>query len=321
MNNKREINLTVTAEQSNQRLDKYLTNILKITRSQVNLHIKEKKISVNNKTINKSGYTVQSGDTITGLIDLLPELDDDIQPEDIPLDVIYEDDDLIVINKQTDLVVHPTDKIRTGTLVNGLIYKYKENLSNLDKFRPGIIHRLDKDTTGLIIIAKNNNAHNILSKQLETRSLTREYYALVTGKPKIQEGIINLPLARHLKDRKKMSVQQDAPLAKEAITHYKTLETSEARGKLVSLLRVSLKTGRTHQIRVHMHFRGHALIGDQLYTNQFNSSKLIKRQCLHAKKIQFIHPTTEKLMSFEIDLPDDFKEILEYYKIKDSDTK
>ncbi len=302
-----EINYSFEDQYINRRLDIFLAEKTGLSRSQIRLNIKEKRISVNNKIAEKAGLPLKQNDIISGFLCLLPEKDEDILPEDIEIDIIYEDKDLIVLNKPADLIVHPTDYLKEGTLVNALLYKYAKELSDLDESRPGIIHRLDKDTTGLMLVAKNNIAHAHLSKQLAQRTLKRTYWAVVDGLLSANEGSICASIGRNPRDRKKMAVlPENYVKSRYALTEWELLEEFQKH----SLVKINLQTGRTHQIRVHFSYIKHPVLGDPTYGNKHSRNILINRQCLHAKEIRFIHPTKEKEMHFECELPDDFKEVL-----------
>lgn len=288
-------------EDDNERLDAYLANELdEISRSYVQKLIKEKLVFVNDKHV-KSSYLVKEGDFIKVNLPKPKELE--IIPEDIPIDIIYEDEDIAIINKQQDMVVHPAPGNYNGTLVNALLF-HIDNLSSINGIiRPGIVHRLDKDTSGLLIIAKNDKAHKTLSANLKDRNIKRTYISLVHGILSNEEGTINAPIGRHGTDRKKMTVTQKN--SKEAITHYKVLE----RYNNYSLVEVNLETGRTHQIRVHMAYINHPVVGDPIYSKGKNEFGLDK-QMLHAYKLGFLHPTRGEYMEFKVDLPGYFKDIL-----------
>lgn len=229
-----------------------------------------------------------------------------LTPENMNLDIVYEDNDVIVVNKENGIVVHPAVGNPSHTLVNGLLYHSKELSSLNGEFRPGIVHRIDAYTTGLLMVAKNNKAHEILAKQLEEKKTTRKYIALVWGVIKEDTGTIDAPIGRDLKDRKKMAVTDVN--AKDAITHFKVLE----RYQEAALIELQLETGRTHQIRVHMNYIGHPVVNDPVY----GKKKLIDEtgQCLHAKELGFIHPTTGEYMEFEAPLPECFINILNQFK-------
>ena len=275
------------------RIDKYLSEETEYSRSKIASLIEDKNILVNDKEV-KANYLVKENDVIT--IDY-QEKEMDVEPEKMDLDIVYEDDDVIVVNKPNGMVVHPAVGNPNHTLVNGLMYHAK-NLSNINgEFRPGIVHRIDADTTGLLMIAKNNKAHEILAKELEEKKTHRIYYALVWGVINNDTGTIDAPIGRSKKDRKKMDVVEDG---KPAITHFRVLE----RYKNATLVELKLETGRTHQIRVHMKYIGHPVVNDEVYSNK----KLFDNtgQCLHAKEIGFIHPTKNVFMKFDSELPECF---------------
>ena len=284
------------------RLDKALTLLLPdVSRSKIQAHLENGLILVNEKK-EKSSYKLSENDVIK-VMDFPCETSD-LNPEDIPLDIVYEDDDVIVVNKPKGLVVHPGAGNTEHTLANALKF-HSENLSSLNgEFRPGIVHRIDKDTAGLLIVAKNDAAHAFLSNQLVDHTLARKYYALVLGVISENEGKIIAPIGRDQKFRQKMAV--DLLHGKDAETNFKVLE----RFKEATLVECSLKTGRTHQIRVHMNYIGHPVIGDPIY-GKGNRVIYDDGQLLFAHEIKFIHPKTKKEMTFSVDLPDYFKEILE----------
>ena len=286
----------------NIRLDKALTILLEdVSRSKIQTHLNAGLILVNGK-VEKASYKLSEGDVIT--VEDFPSESSDLNPEDIPLDIVYEDDDLIVVNKPKGLVVHPGAGNKEHTLANALKF-HSENLSSLNgEFRPGIVHRIDKDTGGLLIIAKNDAAHAFLSSQLVDHTLSRKYFALVLGVISENEGKIIAPIGRDQKFRQKMCV--DLFHGKEAETSFKVLE----RFSDSTLVECSLKTGRTHQIRVHMNYIGHPVIGDPVY-GKGNRVLYDDGQLLFAHEIHFIHPRTKKEMTFSVDLPNYFKEILE----------
>ncbi len=284
------------------RLDKALSLILEdVSRSKVQSHLENGFILVNQKK-EKPSYKLSEGDLIT--IEDFPSEVSDLNPEDIPLDIVYEDDDLIVVNKPKGLVVHPGAGNEEHTLANALKF-HSDNLSTLNgEFRPGIVHRIDKDTAGLLIVAKNDAAHAFLSNQLADHTLGRKYYALVLGVIPENEGKIIAPIGRDQKFRQKMAV--DLLRGKEAETNFKVIE----RFKDSTLVECALKTGRTHQIRVHMAYIGYPVIGDPIY-GKGNRKMYDEGQLLFAHEIHFIHPKTKKEMTFSADLPQYFKEILE----------
>ncbi|WP_270350781.1 RluA family pseudouridine synthase [Ligilactobacillus ruminis] len=286
-------------EMQNGRLDKVCSEIFSdYSRSQIKQLLDGGNITVNGKT-EKAKYKVKSGDLIR-----LEEPETktlELRPENIPLDIVYEDDDVIVINKPQGMVVHPAPGHDEHTLVNALLYHCPLSTIN-GTFRPGIVHRIDKDTSGLLMVAKNDKAHRSLAKQLKDKTNIREYVALVHGRIAEDEGTINAPIGRSLKDRKKQAVVKDG---RNAVTHFEVLK----RYRDYTLVKCILETGRTHQIRVHMKYIGHPLVGDPLY----GPKKTIKGngQFLHAGKLGFVHPTTEKLLIFEAPLPKIFQECLE----------
>lgn len=286
-------------EMQNGRLDKACSEIFSdYSRSQVKQLLDGGNITVNGKT-EKAKYKVKSGDVIR-----LEEPETktlELRPENIPLDIVYEDDDVIVINKPQGMVVHPAPGHDEHTLVNALLYHCPLSTIN-GTFRPGIVHRIDKDTSGLLMVAKNDKAHRSLAKQLKDKTNIREYVALVHGRIAEDEGTINAPIGRSLKDRKKQAVVKDG---RNAVTHFEVLK----RYRDYTLVKCILETGRTHQIRVHMKYIGHPLVGDPLY----GPKKTIKGngQFLHAGKLGFVHPTTGKLLIFEAPLPKIFQECLE----------
>lgn len=287
------------------RIDQYLTSKLNFTRSKIEKMIKEGNIKVNGNIVKKS-YILNLNDEI--LIEEYIENEMSAEPINMNLEIIYEDDDVIIVNKPNGLVVHPAPGNYSNTLVNGLMY-HSKNLSSINgEFRPGIVHRIDAYTTGLLMVAKNDKAHLSLAKQLEEKTTTRKYIALVWGVIKENSGTIDAPIGRDKKDRKKMCVTDVN--SKEAITNFKVLE----RFKNATLIELSLKTGRTHQIRVHMDYIGHPVVNDPVYGRR----KLIddSGQCLHAKTLGFVHPTLNKYMEFDSELPDCFTNILEKFKVE-----
>lgn len=288
------------------RIDKYLLDKLDISRNKIQKLINDNNILVNGKSV-KTSYIVRVDDLIE--CDFLYKEKIDILPEDIPLDIVYEDDDLLVVNKPSGMVVHPAVGNYSHTLVNALMY-HCNNLSQVNgAIRPGIIHRIDADTSGLLLVAKNDMAHVDLAKQISEKSVKREYIALVDGVIKEDTATIDAPIGRDVKNRKKMCVTADN--SKDAITNIKVIE----RYKNSTLITCSLLTGRTHQIRVHMNYIGHSVINDPVY----GSKKLVDSlfgQMLHARKIGFVHPRTHEYMEFTCEPPEKFLDILEMYKDK-----
>ncbi len=294
-------NIILTATEA-MRADKYISeNVESISRSYVKNLFDEGKIKVNGQ-VKSASYKLKAGDVIEFT---LPEPEEiEAVPEDIPLDIVFEDDNLLVINKPRGMVVHPAPGNSTGTLVNAVLFHCKGNLSGINgHFRPGIVHRIDKDTTGLLVVAKTNEAHLFLSDQLGDRSLSREYYALVHGNIKEDTGTIDAPIARCENDRKKMAVTYKN--SREAVTDFFV----EKRFGLYTLVRCKLRTGRTHQIRVHMKHIGHPIVGDKTYGVKKEEFSLVG-QLLHAGRIGFIHPATKEKVYYSTPLPEDFEKVL-----------
>ena len=295
--------LFFTIEKGGERIDKYLSEQLEdMTRSHIQKLIKENMVRVNGMAV-KSNFKLSASDQIEVEI---PELKEpDILPENIPLDILYEDQDILVVNKPKGMVVHPAPGHYTGTLVNAIMYHCKDNLSGINGvLRPGIVHRIDMDTTGSLLICKNDRAHQALAKQLKEHSITRKYHAIVHGRLKEDEGTIDKPIGRHPIDRKKMSVH--CTNGREAITHYRVLK----RFQQFTYIECQLETGRTHQIRVHMSSIGHPILGDQIYGPAKCPYKL-QGQTLHAKVLGITHPITGEYMEFDAPLPDYFQALLE----------
>lgn len=292
--------IIIVSDEENQRIDLFISKKTGETRNYVQNLIAEGRITVNERDV-KANYKVKIQDAIE--ISIPPPVVLDVEAEDIALDIVYEDDDLAIVNKPQGMVVHPAPGHYSGTMVNGLIYRLK-NLSTINGvMRPGIVHRLDKNTSGLMLVAKNDKAHNFLAKCLKEHSIDRIYYALVEGNIKEDEGEINAPLGRSEKDRKKRTVTNKN--SKEAITNYWVVE----RYGNYTLVKLQLKTGRTHQIRVHMKYIGHPVVGDDVYGSKMNKFGL-DGQLLHSKVLGFVHPTTNKYMEFESELPDYFLKVL-----------
>ena len=291
----------IIAEMENVRLDAYIAQKCEnLSRTMIQKLIEDGEILVNGQE-KKISYKTKQGDVIEIHIPEAKEIN--LKAQDIPLDVVYEDDDIIVVNKPKGMVVHPANGNPDGTLVNAVMALCKGSLSGIGgEIRPGIVHRLDKDTSGLIIIAKNDVAHINLSKQIKDRRVKKIYIALVKGNVSENEATVNMPIGRSTKDRKKMAVRKDG---KEAITHFKVLKRY---GKY-TLLELKIDTGRTHQIRVHMAEIGHPVVGDMIYSNGKNEFG-IEGQMLHAKSLDFQHPVTGKQIHLEAELPKYFEEIL-----------
>lgn len=280
------------------RIDKYLNEFLKDnSRTYIQKLIKNGNVLVNDNPC-KANYRVQSEDRIS--VDIPTPVTADILPENIPIDIIYEDDDILIVNKPKDLVVHPAPGHYTGTLVNALMYHCKDNLSNINGvLRPGIVHRIDKDTTGALIVCKNDYSHNFIATQLKEHSITREYVGIVCGVVKDDKGVIDAPIGRNKIKRKEMCINELN--GKNAVTHYEVIRRFEK----YTLMKFNLETGRTHQIRVHMASINHPLLGDEIYNRNKCPFKL-QGQCLHARTIGFIHPTTKKYVEFEAKIPEYF---------------
>lgn len=308
--------MKITFAENYDRLDKALAAEMDITRSKAQKLIKEGMVSVNEILVKKPDHKIKSEDMVE--VNVLEKQEFEVIPKEIDLDIKYEDDDIIIINKQAGLTVHPGAGNHNDTLVNALLFHYGNKLSSIaGEDKPGIVHRLDRDTTGLMIVAKNDKAHEILCKDIAERKIKRIYKALVWGVPKELEDTIITNIDRSRADRKRRAVCRK-PKGKTAVTHYKLLESFEK----ISLVECKLETGRTHQIRVHMSHIGHSLVGDQLYGN--NARKILhnvsgdlkafldnfNRQALHSYKLEFAHPISGKLLSFEEELPQDLDDIL-----------
>ncbi len=302
----------IVRDAQNIRLDSYIvTEDKEISRATVQRLLEEGNILVNGQ-IKKNSYKVKNGDTIE--INIPEVKETKIEAQDIPIEVVYEDSDIIVVNKPKGLVVHPANGNPDGTLVNAVMNICKDSLSGIGgEKRPGIVHRLDKDTSGLLIIAKNDKAHINMSEQIKERKVNKKYIALVKGIIKEDEATINMPIARSKKDRKKMAVDKNG---KEAVTHFKVIKRYDK----YTLLEIKIDTGRTHQIRVHMSEIGHPIVGDEVYSNGKNEFG-VKGQMLHAKSLEFKHPITNVQMHLEADIPDYFKEILQICDSKQNEVK
>ena len=291
----------IVVDIENMRLDSYIASKYDISRTMVQKLIEEGNVLVNEKE-KKISYKVQIGDNIK--INIPKPQETNIKPENIPIEIVYEDNDIIVVNKPKGMVVHPANGNPDGTLVNAIMAICKGSLSGIGgEIRPGIVHRLDKDTSGLLIIAKNDRAHINMSNQIKNREVKKIYIALVRGNVNEEEATINMPIGRRTKDRKKMAVRKDG---KEAITHFKVLK----RYSKYTLLEVKIDTGRTHQIRVHMSEIGHPIIGDMVYSNGKNEFS-VSGQMLHAKSLYFKHPITGKNIHLDAELPQYFKDVLD----------
>lgn len=280
-----------------ERIDKYLAEELGISRSTVKKMIDEGFVFVNGKEV-KASLILSLDDELFVKDGFIKEAN--FVAEDIPLDIVYEDDDLMVINKKSGMVVHPGNGNTSGTLVNALMH-YTKNLSNKEAFRPGIVHRIDKDTSGLMLVAKNDKAHDILAEGFKNKTIKREYIALVCGVIGEDSGVIDAPIGRDAKDRKKMCVTSEN--SKKAITHFKVLKRYED----YTLLRLILDTGRTHQIRVHMKYIGHPVYNDPVYGKAYNDFG----QFLHSASIDFEQPITHEHLHFECDVPKEFQDFLD----------
>ena len=302
----------VEIEHEGERLDKYLNLIFEEkSRSFFQKLIKEGQVLVND-TAQKANYRLKVEDIVTMTI---PDaVETPIVPENIPLDILYEDEDVLVVNKPKGMVVHPANGNPDGTLVNAILAMCKDSLSGIGgEIRPGIVHRLDKDTSGLLIVAKNDEAHMNMSKQIQERKVTKKYIALVRGVVAEDEATIDLPIARSTKDRKKMAVD---PKGRNAVTHFKVLKRYDN----YTLLELKIDTGRTHQIRVHMSYIGHPVVGDEVYSNGKNEFG-VQGQMLHARYLQFKHPITGKELSLEAPIPEYFEDVLEKLKNREIDKK
>lgn len=287
--------LDVPSDIVGSRLDKWLADETELTRSALQKLITDGNITVNGKTVPKN-YLLRENDCVDVEIPEPRELD--VLPEDIPIDIVYQDDYLLVVNKPKGMVVHPAAGNYSGTLVNALMHHCKGNLSSINGvIRPGIVHRIDKNTSGLLIVAKTDVAHTHLAEQIKAHSFTREYEAILCGHLKEGEGTVDAPIGRHHTDRKKMCVTDRN--SKNAVTHYSVIEKLDKH----DYVRLRLETGRTHQIRVHMSYIGHSVLGDDVYGK---AVKDFEGQCLHARKIGFIHPITNQYMEFDSELPEYF---------------
>lgn len=295
--------LTAGPESEGERIDKFLVeNTPGLSRSYIQKQIENSRLTVNDKTV-KSNYRIKADDSIA--FDIPESIVPDIVAENIPIDIVYEDDDICIVNKPQGMVVHPSAGHYSGTLVNALLFHLKGRLSGINGvLRPGIVHRIDKDTSGLLIICKNDISHEYISEQLKDHSCRRCYHAVVHGVLKDDEGTINAPIGRSKNDRKKMAVEEGG---KSAVTHYKVLK----RYNKYTYVECRLETGRTHQIRVHMAYIGHPLMGDPVYCCKKEPVNL-NGQVLHAKTIGFKNPADNEFKLFESDLPEYFNKVLKY---------
>ena len=292
--------LTASPEDRGSRIDKYITeNIGELTRSAVQGLIEKGLVLADGSSINKN-YKLRGGEEIT--VDIPEPEPMDAVPEDIPLDIVYEDGDLLVVNKPKGMVVHPAHGNYNGTLVNALLHHCGDSLSGINGvIRPGIVHRIDKNTSGLLIVAKNDASHLKLAEQIKAHSFTREYEAVACGYFRDTEGTVDAPIGRHKTDRKKMCVTTEN--SRNAVTHYSVIKQYGG----YAHVRLRLETGRTHQIRVHLSYIGHPVLGDDVYGKPY---KGLEGQCLHARRIGFIHPSTGEYMEFTSELPDYFRSVL-----------
>ena len=306
--------LTVSTEDNGKRLDQFAAPASDLTRSALTRLIENGAVTVNGKTVVKN-YRVKEGDQVQ--IDLPAPEPCEAIPQNIPLDIIYEDEDLIVINKPVGMVVHPAAGNPDGTLVNALLYHCQGSLSGIGGVvRPGIVHRIDKDTSGLLVVAKNDDTHLALSEQLKDHRISRTYYAVAIGNFREDSGTVDAPIGRHPVDRKRMAVIRNNDIhSRPAVTHWRVLARGEAEGQCFTLLRCELETGRTHQIRVHMASIGHPLLGDPVYggaNTRFEAKHkaMIQGQCLHAKELTFLHPGKQEQVRFSSPLPPNLEQII-----------
>lgn len=305
----REITLTVGEDHSQMRLDQFVAaQCLDLSRSYIQKLIKENRVSINGSFDLKAKAPVSLGDKICVCLPAPETLT--IEPQNIPLDILYEDNDILVVNKPKGMVVHPAPGHYKDTLVNAVMYHCRDNLSGINGvLRPGIVHRIDKDTTGALIVCKNDTAHKCISEQLKAHTITRSYHAIVYNNFSEESGTIDKPIGRHPTDRKKRTVTDRN--SKRAVTHYKVLHHLNHK---FNYIECRLETGRTHQIRVHMAHIGHPLLGDSIYGPDNGKFKNLDGQTLHAKTIGFVHPTTDEYMEFEAPLPEYFKKLLKNLK-------
>lgn len=297
-----EVIFDIVPEMEDERIDKCICNYMdSLSRSYIQKIVKDGNVFVNDLPV-KSNYKVKVDDKVRFIIP--DNVEPDIPAQDIPLDIIYEDKDVLIVNKPKNMVVHPAPGHYEGTIVNAVMYHCKDALSGINGvLRPGIVHRIDKDTTGSLIICKNDEAHNQIAAQLKEHSINRKYRAIVFGRVSQDEGVIDAPIGRHPTDRKKMAINHKN--GKHAVTHYRVLERFDK----FTYIECKLETGRTHQIRVHMTSIGHPLLGDEVYSSAKSPYK-VNGQTLHAMTLGFVHPSTKEYMEFEAPLPDYFEDIL-----------
>lgn len=297
--------IDVPDEETGERIDSFLSGKTDFTRTRIQQLIKDRNITVNGKPT-KSSYKIEENDEIAIEV---PEVETtEIKPENIKIDIVYEDSDIAVINKQAGLVVHPAHGHYSGTLVNAILYHIKDLSGINGEIRPGIVHRLDKDTSGLIVIAKNDKVHTALTEMFQEKKIRKTYLAILKGKLNKSEGKIVTQIGRDKNDRKKMTVIDDITKGKNAITNYRVI----SQNNLFTLVKVNIETGRTHQIRVHMRYLGYPILGDSVYGRKDNE----KRQMLHAYKLEFLHPVTGRQMEFTGEIPEDFQKALKKSDLK-----
>lgn len=297
--------IDVSDEETGERIDSFLSGKTEFTRTRIQQLIKDKNITVNGKAT-KSSYKIEENDEIA--IEVPEAETTEIKPENIKIDIVYEDSDIAVINKQAGLVVHPAHGHYSGTLVNAILYHIKDLSGINGEIRPGIVHRLDKDTSGLIVIAKNDKVHTALTEMFQEKKIKKTYLAILKGKLNKTEGKVVTQIGRDKNDRKKMTVIDDITKGKNAITNYKVV----SQNNLFTLVKVNIETGRTHQIRVHMRHLGYPILGDSVYGRKDNE----KRQMLHAYKLEFLHPVTGHQMEFTGEIPEDFQKALKKSDLK-----
>ena len=297
--------IDVPDEETGERIDSFLSGKTDFTRTRIQQLIKDRNITVNGKPT-KSSYKIEENDEIA--IEVPEAETTEINPENIKIDIVYEDSDIAVINKQAGLVVHPAHGHYSGTLVNALLYHIKDLSGINGEIRPGIVHRLDKDTSGLIVIAKNDKVHTALTEMFQEKKIRKTYLAILKGKLNKSEGKIVTQIGRDKNDRKKMTVIDDITKGKNAITNYRVI----SQNNLFTLVKVNIETGRTHQIRVHMRYLGYPILGDSVYGRKDNE----KRQMLHAYKLEFLHPVTGRQMEFIGEIPEDFQKALKKSDLK-----